>query len=174
MRRFILLRVEDVSGSSGTGKVAEGVVASNGWAIVVFADSFKFFPSVEKLMDVHSHEGRTRLHYMDAEHKPATESARTWQLCPPPKEAGLFLLRRAPGVLSVVGIHPEYEDGLEEHLDSIRAASEEDGGWEEETLLAAIAEGMDERTNWVVSFGADTDYFTVEEFTRGEWSRLRL
>jgi hypothetical protein len=67
MRRFILLRVEDVSGSSGTGKVAEGVQASNGWVVVFFADSFKFFPDIDTLMRVHSHGGRTRFHWQDGE-----------------------------------------------------------------------------------------------------------
>jgi len=67
MRRFILLRVEDVSGSSGTGKVAEGVFREGIGVILFFKDSFKWFPSVEKMMEIHSHEGRTRFHWQDKE-----------------------------------------------------------------------------------------------------------
>ncbi|MDB4278934.1 hypothetical protein N9917_04970 [Deltaproteobacteria bacterium] len=67
MRRFILLRVEDVSGSSGTGVVARGVVNDNGWTVVFFADSFKFFPTKEKMMEIHAHGSRTRFHWQDDE-----------------------------------------------------------------------------------------------------------
>lgn len=175
MRRFILLRVEDVSGSSGTGRVAEGMVSTDGRVVLFFEDTIKFIPTVEKLMEIHGHGGRTRLHWQDWPKPPKETKERMWLPLPPPKEAGLFLLRRKDGMISVASIHPEYEPGLEEHLDSIRANAEEDGDWSEGTLLAAIAEGKDDRTDWVVSFGADsTDYFTVGEFTRGEWSRLQL
>jgi hypothetical protein len=65
MRRFILLRVEDVSGSSGTGKVAEGVQSSDGRVVLFFADSFKYFNDIDTMMQVHSHGGRTRMHWQD-------------------------------------------------------------------------------------------------------------
>ena len=65
MKPFILLRVEDVSGSSGTGRVAEGVESSNGWVVLFFEDSMKLFLSIDKMMEVHGHGGRTRLHYIN-------------------------------------------------------------------------------------------------------------
>jgi hypothetical protein len=70
MRRFILLRVEDVSGSSGTGRVAEGVLFTNGWVSMCFPlepMSIKFFQSIDDVMKIHSHGGRTRLHWQDKE-----------------------------------------------------------------------------------------------------------
>jgi hypothetical protein len=34
MRQFHLVRTEDISGVSGTGHIAEGVVFSNGWCVL--------------------------------------------------------------------------------------------------------------------------------------------
>lgn len=69
MRRFRLNRLQDDSGISGTGVVAEGVVFSNGrvglawltaWATV------SFYPSVEAVEAVHGHAGRTVMEWLDA------------------------------------------------------------------------------------------------------------
>jgi hypothetical protein len=68
LRRFILLRVEDVSGSSGTGVVARGVqwvCGKQEQVVLFFADSFKVFPDMETMERIHSHEGRTRFHWQD-------------------------------------------------------------------------------------------------------------
>lgn len=66
LRRFILLRVDDVSGSSGTGIVARGVEHQpSKWCVLFWEDSFKFFPTREVMMSIHSHEGRTRFHWQD-------------------------------------------------------------------------------------------------------------
>lgn len=68
LRRFILLRVEDVSGSSGTGVVAHGVQwKRDGKEQVIpsFADSFKVFSDLDTMMLIHAHEGRTRFHWQD-------------------------------------------------------------------------------------------------------------
>ena len=70
LRRFHLLRVEDVGGKSGTGLVGEGVQFSDGrcafrWCHAVA--STVAFDSVEDLLFVHSHEGRTRLDFIDNE-----------------------------------------------------------------------------------------------------------
>ena len=74
MRRFILLRVEDVSGSSGTGRVGEGVVFSTGWAMVCFCPpgeevpTYKMFPGgIEQVERIHGHGNRTRIHFQDKE-----------------------------------------------------------------------------------------------------------
>jgi hypothetical protein len=70
LRSFELHRDDDVSGISGTGVVAEGVVFSDGtvalrwlseWPTsVVFHDR-----GVEALEAVHGHNGRTRIIYLD-------------------------------------------------------------------------------------------------------------
>ena len=97
MRRFILLRVEDVSGSSGTGVVARGIVAPNGMVVVCFADTIKIIPSVEKMMEIHGHEGRTRFHWQDWPELPKGKSERVWEMGVPPTpqvgQSALFLVR---------------------------------------------------------------------------------
>tara|TARA_R110000824_G_scaffold83616_2_gene209246 strand:- start:147 stop:509 length:363 start_codon:yes stop_codon:yes gene_type:complete len=73
IRRFILLRVEDVSGSSGTGIVARGVVHQpSGWTVLFWEDSFKFFSDQQTMMNIHAHPdssgvARTRFHWQDKE-----------------------------------------------------------------------------------------------------------
>ena len=64
MRRFVLQRDEDVGGVSGTGVVAEGVEFADGTAVIRWLGEFKstaVFASVEDLVAVHGHEGRTSL-----------------------------------------------------------------------------------------------------------------
>jgi len=71
-RRFVLRRVEDVSGVSGTGDVAEGVVFRDGtvalrwlsaWPTsVVFHDR-----GMEAVDAVHGHSGKTQIVFLDEE-----------------------------------------------------------------------------------------------------------
>lgn len=69
MRKFYLERIEDVSGTSGTGRVAEGVVFSNGWCALHWLTehtSVAVYPSVADLEAVHGHDGATKV-VMDEE-----------------------------------------------------------------------------------------------------------
>jgi hypothetical protein len=66
-RRFILLRIEDSSGNSGTGVVADGCLFPNGkvaltWRKEPFA--MTWYSSVSGL-DIHRHEGRTLVRWLD-------------------------------------------------------------------------------------------------------------
>lgn len=64
MRKFYLQRVEDVSGTSGTGKVAEGVVFSNGWCAMHWLSKYTsvaFYQSVAELEAIHGHDGKTKV-----------------------------------------------------------------------------------------------------------------
>jgi hypothetical protein len=66
MKTFYLFRNEDASGTSGVGKVAEGVVFSNGWCALRWLSehpSIAFYPSIETLEAIHGHEGRTKVVY---------------------------------------------------------------------------------------------------------------
>jgi len=67
-RRFILERHHDVSGVSGTGTIAEGISFSNGrislqW--LVEPCSLTIFNSVNELLEVHGHNGSTRIIWLD-------------------------------------------------------------------------------------------------------------
>lgn len=68
IRRFVLDRTEDVSGTSGTGIVAEGVCYSDGvvalrW--VVELRSTCVYQSVEDVVAIHGHDGRTSVVWLD-------------------------------------------------------------------------------------------------------------
>lgn len=68
-RRFHLVRTEDFTGVSGTGTVAEGVQFSDGvcamhW-IVPPAKSTALYDSVDELILIHGHDGRTKVSYLD-------------------------------------------------------------------------------------------------------------
>ncbi len=64
MRTFFLDRIEDATGISGTGRVAEGVQFSNGWCAMSWLTqhtSVAFYPSIETLEAIHGHGGKTRI-----------------------------------------------------------------------------------------------------------------
>lgn len=64
MKRFWLERIEDVSGTSGTGTVAEGIVFSNGWCALHWLTKYTsvaFYQSVVELEAIHGHDGRTKI-----------------------------------------------------------------------------------------------------------------
>lgn len=64
MSCFILQREEDVSGTSGTGAVAQGVVFSDGrvvlrWLTIV--SSMGLYDSIADLEKIHGHGGKTKV-----------------------------------------------------------------------------------------------------------------
>jgi hypothetical protein len=67
-RRFELCRYEDVSGVSGTGRVAEGVQFSTGKCVIGWlgkTPSITIFDNIDELIAVHGHDGKTRLLWVD-------------------------------------------------------------------------------------------------------------
>ena len=68
MRRFILRRSEDVSGTSGTGVVAEGVEFSNGQVAIHWIsqlESVNIYANVKVLDTLHGHDNRTVIEWID-------------------------------------------------------------------------------------------------------------
>lgn len=64
MKRFNLIRDEDVHGNSGTGKVAEGVICSNGVVLMTWLSPFfsaTVFNNIESVKHLHGHEGKTKV-----------------------------------------------------------------------------------------------------------------
>ena len=77
MRAFWLQRVEDESGVSGVGLVAEGVVFSSGWCALTWLTehtSVAFYPSIEEVEAIHGHDGKTKI-VIGTEIRSAKESA---------------------------------------------------------------------------------------------------
>jgi hypothetical protein len=68
MRRCCLFREEDVSGVSGAGVVAEGVVLSTGKVVLSWCSEYRSVTAYDTgagLETVHGHEGRTRIAWLD-------------------------------------------------------------------------------------------------------------
>ena len=64
MQRFHLNRIEDESGVSGTGKVAEGVVFSNGKCAVSWLTehtSITVYDGLDTVIAIHGHNGKTEV-----------------------------------------------------------------------------------------------------------------
>lgn len=64
-RLFILERDVDLSGSSGTGRIAEGVQFSDGQAVIHWTtdgpNATGFYASIEDVERIHGHGGTTRI-----------------------------------------------------------------------------------------------------------------
>lgn len=72
IRRFYLQRTEDVSGISGTGIVAEGVEFTSGMCALTWLSphrTVEVSESIKTIVELHGHEGRTELVWLDKEKK---------------------------------------------------------------------------------------------------------
>lgn len=66
MKIFRLNRLEDVTNISGTGIITEGIEFSNGRVVLMWlnSESFGIFDSMEKMLSVHGHNGKTVVEYV--------------------------------------------------------------------------------------------------------------
>lgn len=70
-RRFQLKRIEDASGVSGVGTVAEGVEWSSGKCAVAWLTEHKsvaLYDSMAEVIAIHGHAGKTRVMWTDCSH----------------------------------------------------------------------------------------------------------
>ncbi len=68
LRRFVFKRTTDVSGTSGTGIVAEGVQFTDGTVAVrwrSFISSHVIYPNAQAAEAIHSHGGATKMVWLD-------------------------------------------------------------------------------------------------------------
>lgn len=64
MKTFELHRLEDETGVSGTGIVAQGCVFDDGWAVMRWVNEPRtttLFPSVDVVTHIHGHGGKTKI-----------------------------------------------------------------------------------------------------------------
>lgn len=64
MRTFKLVRSQDISGISGTGVVAEGVVFRNGQVAMSWLGhhrTVELAPTIQDIIDIHGHDGATKV-----------------------------------------------------------------------------------------------------------------
>lgn len=70
MRRFNLIRYEDLTGISGIGAVAEGVEFTDGKCVITWLTSYtsvSLYDDIETLIAIHGHNGSTEVFWLDAE-----------------------------------------------------------------------------------------------------------
>lgn len=83
MRNFILNRVEDESGVSGVGVVAEGTQFSNGKCVVAWVTQFQsvaVYDSIEEVENIHGHNGKTVIEFASAQQSFAADKG--LDVCP--------------------------------------------------------------------------------------------
>jgi len=82
LRRFHFERLEDASGVSGCGKVAEGCLFTDTGEVVIHwlgtHGSINVYHSIDDVNYVHGHEGRTKIVFDDPQ--PAVESCKKEEL----------------------------------------------------------------------------------------------
>jgi len=69
-RTFKLVRVQDETGISGTGVVAEGIEFTNGWCALSWLTamhSVAVYPNVRAVQAIHGHNNRTRVVFDDGQ-----------------------------------------------------------------------------------------------------------
>ena len=70
MRRFYLKRIEDESGVSGSGRVAEGIEFSDGVCVInwlTHTSCTGIYKNIKQLVLIHGHGGKTIVEWKDAE-----------------------------------------------------------------------------------------------------------
>jgi hypothetical protein len=68
LRRFYLDRKVDVTGVSGTGHIAEGILLPSGEAALAWITQYRSignYPNIADLVAIHGHEGSTSLVWLD-------------------------------------------------------------------------------------------------------------
>lgn len=73
MRLFVFQRIEDESGMSGTGIVAEGVEFSNGMVVITWLTPYRkvdVCENIKALEAVHGHGGKTKIVFFDLPSEP--------------------------------------------------------------------------------------------------------
>lgn len=70
MKRFYLQRVQDASGVSGTGIVAEGCQFDTNWCSLVWfgtKSAMSWYPDIATVEAIHGHGGMTQVVWVDTE-----------------------------------------------------------------------------------------------------------
>ena len=68
LRRFYLNRSEDVSGNSGTGRIANGVQFPDGVCVIRWigkTPTTTIYNNIKHLEQLHGHEGKTKVVWID-------------------------------------------------------------------------------------------------------------
>jgi len=69
-RVFEMIRVEDLSGVSGTGIVAQGMEFDDGQCVIRWLTDVKataIYKNIQELESIHGHKGRTKIFFKEIE-----------------------------------------------------------------------------------------------------------
>ncbi|MEX2439667.1 MAG: hypothetical protein WD739_07280 [Actinomycetota bacterium] len=88
---FELYRREDPTGVAGTGTIAEGVRFANGKVALAFTNSksVNVWDSLEELLEVHGHGGKTQVRWHRVNIEIVARAARPGPPAPPPLPEGV-------------------------------------------------------------------------------------
>ena len=70
LRRFFLLRNKDLSGISGVGRIAEGILFHDGQVVLSWFGrhhTIEVSPTLQDTIDIHGHSGHTVIEWLDEE-----------------------------------------------------------------------------------------------------------
>lgn len=79
-RRFRLVRLNDPSGVSGTGHVADGCKFADGWVAVHWPGNYastSVWPDIESVLAIHGHDGATVVDWIDPDEPRGYEGPRS-------------------------------------------------------------------------------------------------
>ena len=124
MRTFDLIRIEDVSGISGTGRIAQGVRFDDGTCAMrwlTFNRSTAFYDSVESLEAIHGHGGKTEVRWLGTFARAISDFSQDYcENCPFASTGGLD--KRADMVAPKYIIREEREEYLAGYRHAARVA----------------------------------------------------
>jgi hypothetical protein len=72
-RKFWLHRIEDPSGVSGVGIIAEGIIFTSGWCAMSWLTGISqvgIYPSLDHVRMIHGHNGKTEIIWEDGRMEP--------------------------------------------------------------------------------------------------------
>ena len=84
MRNFQVVRIEDISGVSGTGQVAEGTQFHDGQCVISWYGQhhvMEVAPTIEAWLAIHGHNGSTRIAWQVETELPRYKTDANWQTC---------------------------------------------------------------------------------------------
>ena len=67
LKLFVLYRIEDETGISGTGVVAEGIEFSDGKCVISWVTEHKsiaIYENIEQVIMIHGHNGKTVIRFL--------------------------------------------------------------------------------------------------------------
>lgn len=79
MVKFVLDRLKDVSGVSGTGIIADGVEFDDGQCVLSWRGRYhtvEILPNIKAVRDIHGHDGSTIVRWLERAEEPSIQEVK--------------------------------------------------------------------------------------------------